>query len=75
MIMEDKPIIHAVKKEPENRIPKLSKFKESLDRYKLFFPENCVDKTDIEILVFRQLITPMQAAILTTQTINRKEQK
>ncbi|MFH1547129.1 MAG: hypothetical protein ABIC57_01430 [bacterium] len=40
---------------------KLKDYQESLERYKIFYPENCINKTDIEILLFRKLITKENA--------------
>lgn len=40
---------------------KLEIFTETLERYKKFYPENCVGRDDIDILVYRGLITENQA--------------
>lgn len=39
----------------------IEKYRETLDRYKRFYPENCEGRTDIEILIYRKLITPEEA--------------
>ena len=36
-------------------------FEEGLIRYKKYYPQNCEGKTDIEILLFRNLVTEKQA--------------
>lgn len=39
----------------------LSDWKESLDRYRKYYPENCVGRDDIEILLFRKVINENEA--------------
>lgn len=38
-----------------------NKFKESLERYKRIFPKACEGKSDVEILLYRNVITKKQA--------------
>lgn len=43
----------------------VSKFKEAVDRYRRIFPETCEGKTDVEILLYREIITPREAELMT----------
>lgn len=42
----------------------LKSYQESLERYKKFYPENCVGRDDIEILLFRKVITEHDAFVM-----------
>jgi len=48
---------------------KLSDYQESLERYKKYFPKNCVGKTDIEILLYRKVISENEAQLLNNPII------